>query len=144
MDLGKIYIDHIGIATNSLDEGSKFWNLIGLSNNLPDELVADQGVTTRFFETSKDNSDTQSPPMIELLEPTGKDTPIGKFIEKRGIGIQQLCLRVENIEIVISHLIKNGIRMIDAEPRLGSHGALIAFVHPKSTGGVLVELAQKT
>ena len=60
MDLGKIYIDHIGIATNSLDEGSKFWNLIGLSNNLPDELVADQGVTTRFFETSKDNSATQS------------------------------------------------------------------------------------
>ena len=144
MDLGKIYIDHIGIATNSLDEGSKFWNLIGLSNNLPDELVADQGVTTRFFETSKDNSTTQPPPMIELLEPTGKDTPIGKFIEKRGIGIQQLCLRVENIEKVISHLIDNGIRLIDAEPRLGSHGALIAFVHPKSTGGVLVELAQKT
>ena len=144
MDLGKIYIDHIGIATNSLDEGSKFWNLIGLSNNLPDELVADQGVTTRFFETSKDNSATQPPPMIELLEPTGIDTPIGKFIEKRGIGIQQLCLRVENIEKVISHLIDNGIRMIDAEPRLGSHGALIAFVHPKSTGGVLVELAQKT
>ena len=81
--------------------------------------------------------------MIELLEPTSNDTPIGKFIEKRGIGIQQLCLRVENIEKVISHLIDNGIRMIDAEPRLGSHGALIAFVHPKSTGGVLVELAQK-
>lgn len=143
MDLGKIYIDHIGIATNSLDEGSKFWKLIGLSNNLPDELVADQGVTTRFFETSKDNSDTQSPPMIELLEPTSNDTPIGKFIEKRGIGIQQLCLRVENIEKVINHLIDNGIRMIDTEPRLGSHGTLIAFVHPKSTGGVLVELAQK-
>lgn len=143
MDLGKIYIDHIGIATNSLDEGSKFWKLIGLSNNLPDELVADQGVTTRFFETSKDNSDTQSPPMIELLEPTSNDTPIGKFIEKRGIGIQQLCLRVENIEKVINHLIDNGITMIDVEPRRGSHGALIAFVHPKSTGGVLVELAQK-
>ena len=143
MDLGKIYIDHIGIATNSLDEGSRFWNLIGLSNNLPDELVADQGVITRFFETSKDNSHTQSPPMIELLEPTGNDTPIGKFIEKRGIGVQQLCLRVENIEKVINHLIDNGITMIDSEPRLGSHGALIAFVHPKSTGGVLVELAQK-
>ena len=111
-----------------------------MSNDLPDELLADQGVTTRFFETSKDNSRTQSPPMIELLEPTGKDTPIGKFIEKRGIGIQQLCLRVENIEKVISHIIKNGIRMIYVEPRLGSHGALIAFVHPKSTGGVLVEL----
>lgn len=144
MDLGKIYIDHIGIATNSLDEGSKFWRLMGLSNNLPDELVEDQGVTTRFFETSKIEPSSQSAPMIELLEPTGEDTPIGKFIQKRGIGIQQLCFRVENIEKMISHLIDNGIKMIDVEPRVGSHGALIAFVHPKSTGGVLVELAQKS
>ncbi len=144
MDLGKIYIDHIGIATNSLDEGSKFWRLMGLSNNLPDELVEDQGVTTRFFETSKIEAHSESSPMIELLEPTGEDTPIGKFIQKRGIGIQQLCFRVENIEKMISHLIDNGIKMIDVEPRLGSHGALIAFVHPKSTGGVLVELAQKS
>lgn len=144
MDLGKIYIDHIGIATNSLDEGSKFWRLMGLSNNLPDELVEDQGVTTRFFETSKIEAHSESSPMIELLEPTGEDTPIGKFIQKRGIGIQQLCFRVENIEKMISHLIDNGIKMIDVEPRIGSHGALIAFVHPKSTGGVLVELAQKS
>ena len=144
MDFGKIYIDHIGIATNSLDEGSKFWRLMGLSNNLPDELVEDQGVTTRFFETSKIEGHSKSSPMIELLEPTGEDTPIGKFIQKRGIGIQQLCFRVENLEKMISHLIDNGIKMIDVEPRIGSHGALIAFVHPKSTGGVLVEPAQKS
>ena len=143
MDLGPIFIDHIGIATNSLDEGSKFWELLGLSNNLPDDLVEDQGVTTRFFETSKPNIGDSKVPLIELLEPTSEDTPIGKFIAKRGVGIQQLCFRVQNLELVISHLVDNGIRMIDEKPRKGSHGALIAFVHPKSTGGVLVELTQR-
>lgn len=143
MDLGPIFIDHIGIATNSLDEGSKFWELLGLTNNLPDDLVEDQGVTTRFFETSQPNIDDSKVPLIELLEPTSEDTPIGKFIAKRGVGIQQLCFRVQNLELVISHLVDNGIRMIDEKPRKGSHGALIAFVHPKSTGGVLVELTQR-
>lgn len=143
MDLGPIFIDHIGIATNSLDEGSKFWELLGLSNNLPDDLVEDQGVTTRFFETSQPNTGDSKVPLIELLEPTSEDTPIGKFIAKRGVGIQQLCFRVQNLELVISHLVDNGIRMIDEKPRKGSHGALIAFVHPKSTGGVLVELTQR-
>ena len=143
MDLGPIFIDHIGIATNSLDEGSKFWELLGLTNNLPDDLVEDQGVTTRFFETSQPNFGDSKVPLIELLEPTSEDTPIGKFIAKRGVGIQQLCFRVQNLELVISHLVDNGIRMIDEKPRKGSHGALIAFVHPKSTGGVLVELTQR-
>jgi len=143
MNLGPIYIDHIGIATNSLDEGSKFWELLGLTNNLPDDLVEDQGVTTRFFETSQPIIDDSKVPLIELLEPTSEDTPIGKFIAKRGVGIQQLCFRVQNLELVISHLVDNGIRMIDETPRKGSHGALIAFVHPKSTGGVLVELTQR-
>ena len=143
MDLGPIFIDHIGIATNSLDEGSKFWKLLGLSNKLPDDLVEDQGVTTRFFETSQPKNGDSRVPLIELLEPTSEDTPIGKFIAKRGVGIQQLCFRVQNLELVISHLVDNGIRMIDEKPRKGSHGALIAFVHPKSTGGVLVELTQR-
>ena len=143
MDLGPIFIDHIGIATNSLDEGSKFWELLGLTNNLPDDLVEDQGVTTRFFETSQPNIGDSKVPLIELLEPTSEDTPIGKFIAKRGVGIQQLCFRVQNLELVISHLVDNGIKMIDEKPRKGSHGALIAFVHPKSTGGVLVELTQR-
>jgi methylmalonyl-CoA/ethylmalonyl-CoA epimerase len=80
--------------------------------------------------------------MLEILEPTGEDTPIGKFLSKRGPGIQQLCLRVENIKQVIEHLLENGIKMIDESPRQGVGGAIIAFVHPKSTGGVLVELTQ--
>jgi methylmalonyl-CoA/ethylmalonyl-CoA epimerase len=136
----KIYLDHIGIACDNLDEGSKFWNLIGLTQG-DDELVEDQGVVTRFFSTSSNDPVT---PKIELLEPTGPDTPIGKFLSKRGPGVQQVCFRVENLEETIALLINNGVKMIDTEPRNGAHGALIAFVHPKSTGGVLVELAQKS
>ena len=136
----KIYLDHIGIACDNLDEGSKFWNLIGLTQG-DDELVEEQGVVTRFFSTSSNDPVT---PKIELLEPTGPDTPIGKFLSKRGPGVQQICFRVENLEETIALLINNGVKMIDTEPRNGAHGALIAFVHPKSTGGVLVELAQKS
>ena len=136
----KIYLDHIGIACDNLDDASKFWNLIGLLQG-DDELVEDQGVVTRFFSTSSNDPTT---PKIELLEPTGTDTPIGKFLSKRGPGVQQVCFRVENLEEMIALLINNGVKMIDTEPRNGAHGALIAFVHPKSTGGVLVELAQKS
>ena len=135
----KIYLDHIGIACENLDDSSSFWSLLGLIQG-DDELVEDQGVTTRFFSTSKNDPTT---PKIELLEPTGEDTTIGKFLSKRGPGVQQVCFRVENIESVISLMLENGIQMIDTVPRKGAHGAMIAFVHPKSTGGVLVELAQK-
>ena len=136
----KIYLDHIGIACENLDEASKFWNLIGLLQG-DDELVEDQGVVTRFFSTS---SNDPTSPKIELLEPTGQNTPIGKFLSKRGAGVQQVCFRVENLEEMIKLLIDNGVVMIDTEPRNGAHCALIAFVHPKSTCGVLVELAQKS
>jgi len=135
----KIYLDHIGIACENLDDSSSFWSLLGLIQG-DDELVEDQGVTTRFFSTSEKDPST---PKIELLEPTGEDTPIGKFLSKRGPGVQQVCFRVEDIESVISLMLENGIQMIDTVPRKGAHGAMIAFVHPKSTGGVLVELAQK-
>jgi methylmalonyl-CoA/ethylmalonyl-CoA epimerase len=80
--------------------------------------------------------------MIELLQPTSEDTPIGKFLAKRGPGIQQLCFRVEKLQPLIDYLLDNGIQMIDTEPKLGAGGSKIAFVHPKSTGGVLVELKQ--
>ena len=136
----RIEIDHIGIATNSLDEGSKFWKLLGLQSNGNDEFIEDQGVLTRFFPLSNSVSNG---PNIELLEPSGPDTPIGKFLEKRGVGIQQLCLSVDNLEELISHLIENGIKMIDKVPRKGAHNSIIAFVHPKSTGGVLIELKQR-
>ena len=132
-------MDHIGIACDDLDQSSNFWKLIGLLQG-DDELVEDQGVVTRFFSTSSNDPIT---PKIELLQPTGPDTPIGKFLSKRGPGVQQVCFRVEDLEAMIALLLENDIQMIDNEPRKGAHGALIAFVHPKSTGGVLVELAQK-
>lgn len=136
----RIEIDHIGIATNTLEEGSKFWTILGLEAQGLDDFVEDQGVTTRFFPLS--SSDSKGP-NIELLEPSGPDTPIGKFLQKRGEGIQQLCLSVDNLELMITHLINNGIKMIDQIPRKGAHNSIIAFVHPKSTGGVLVELKQR-
>jgi methylmalonyl-CoA/ethylmalonyl-CoA epimerase len=136
----KIVLDHIGIATEDLEGGSKFWSLIGLHRGDSDELVADQGVTTRFFST--DMGSDENPPKIELLEPTSEDTPIGKFLAKRGAGIQQICFRVEDILSMINLLKENGIVMIDEIPRIGAEGKNIAFVHPKSTGGVLVELTQ--
>ena len=90
-----ITIDHIGIASTSLDEGSQFWRLIGLTAKGEDDHVEDQGVVTRFFPLGQvDHSETN----IEILEPTGPDTPIGKFLGKRGPGIQQLCLAVDDLE----------------------------------------------
>ena len=136
----KVRLDHIGIAVNNLDEGERFWRLLGLIPEDDDEEVIEQGVITRFIPIAENK---QKPALIELLEPTGDDTPIGKFIAKRGIGIQQICFEVEDINLMIEHLINSGIKMIDLEPRIGSKNSLIAFVHPKSTGGVLVELSQK-
>ena len=136
----RIEIDHIGIATHTLEEGSKFWTLLGLQSQGEDDFVEDQGVTTRFFPLSSSKS---KQPNIELLQPSGPHTPIGKFLAKRGEGIQQLCLSVDNLEKMIIHLIDNGIKMIDETPRKGAHNSVIAFVHPKSTGGVLVELKQR-
>ena len=130
----KIYLDHIGIACENLEDSSGFWKLLGLIQG-EDELVEDQGVKTRFFSTSDNDPKV---PKIELLEPTSEDTPIGKFIAKRGPGVQQVCFRVEDIVECIRILIDNDVKMIDEIPRNGAHGAKIAFVHPKSTGGVLV------
>jgi len=136
----RITIDHIGIAAKTLDEGSIFWQLLGLVSKGNDEVVEDQGVRTRFFPLDASGDETTN---IEILEPTGPDTPIGRFLSKRGPGIQQLCLAVDDLESVISHLISNGITMIDETPRKGAHNSIIAFVHPKSTGGILVELKQR-
>ena len=141
MSFGPVTLDHIGIATESLVDGSPFWTLIGLTQGAQDERVEDQGVTTRFFAT--DEGLQRPPAKIELLEPTGPDTPIGRFLERRGPGVQQVCFRVGDLEGMIQHLMANGVHMIDETPRKGAGGMRIAFVHPKSTGGVLVELASK-
>ncbi|MBS72522.1 MAG: methylmalonyl-CoA epimerase [Thermoplasmata archaeon] len=136
--MSKIRLDHIGIAVNNLEEGAKFWQLLGL---VPDDKSLqniEQGVNIMFFSTKEGD-----PTQIELLEPLDSDSPIAKFINKRGTGVQQLAFEVENISEMIAHLIDNNIQMIDNIAKSGSHGSKIAFVHPKSTGGVLVELVQK-
>ena len=135
-----IEIDHIGIAVNSLDHRTPFWVALGLIMGEDEELPND-GVIARFFSTS---GESDVPPRIELLQATSPESPIGRFIEKRGEGIQQIAFRVENIEHTISILLENGVQMIDDIPRIGAHGSMIAFVHPKSTGGVLVEIVQRT
>ena len=139
-DIMIIRLDHIGIAVNDLEEGEMFWRLLGLVPENEDEEVSDQGVITRFIPISHE---LQQPAMIELLQPTGDDTPIGRFIAKRGVGIQQICFQVDDLDKLIRKLLDAGITMIDETPKIGSKNCRIAFVHPKSTGGVLVELSEK-
>ena len=133
-----IRLDHIGIAVNDLQQGAKFWELLGLIPSKDVEVNEEQGVNILFLSTSKGPA-----PDIELLEPTGENTPIGQFINKHGPGIQQLAFEVDDILQMISHLESNGVDMIDETPQIGAEGNKIAFVHPRSTGGVLVELVQK-
>ena len=133
--MNDVSIDHIGIASESIEAASRFWELLGFKP--ADEHVNDeQGVRIKMFEGSGLTS------RLELLEPLGPDTPLGRFISKRGIGIQQLAVKVGDIESTISLLMESGVRMIDEQPMKGASGSMIAFVHPSSAGGVLVELVE--
>lgn len=128
-------IDHLGIAVGSIEEGKKFWtDVLGLTFE-GSETVAEQKVTTGFFPVGESE--------IELLESTAPDGPVAKFIEKRGEGIQHVAFRVENIEEALEELKSKGIKLIDEKPRVGVGGARIAFLHPKSTNGILVELCER-
>ena len=93
-------------------------------------------VRVGFFETLNKTT-------IELLEPTAEDSPIAKFLSKRGPGIHHICFRVEGLDAMVQHLKDQGVRLINEEPRVGAHNCRVVFVHPKSTGGVLVELSEK-
>jgi methylmalonyl-CoA/ethylmalonyl-CoA epimerase len=128
-------IDHLGIAVKSIDQGKSFWtDALGLELK-GSETVAEQKVTTAFFPVGESE--------VELLESTAPDGPIANYIEKKGEGIQHVAFRVENIEAALSELKDKGIRLIDERPRIGAGGAKIAFLHPKSTNGVLVELCER-
>lgn len=128
-------VDHIGIAVKSLDETLKFYEgVLGLELQ-GTEVVEEQKVKVAFLPVG----DTE----VELLESTAEDGPIAKFIEKKGEGIQHIAFRVPNIEEAIAELMEKGVKMIDEKPRYGAGGAKIAFCHPKSTNGVLVELSER-
>jgi len=128
-------IDHLGIAVNSIAEGQNFWtDVLGLKFE-GDETVEQQKVKTAFFPVGESE--------VELLESTSPEGPIAKFIEKKGEGIQHVAFRVANIEEALAELKQKGVRLIDEKPRIGAGGAKIAFLHPKSTAGVLVELCER-
>ncbi len=128
-------IDHLGIAVNSIEEAKKlFHNILGLKFE-GTETVQEQKVTTAFFPVGDSE--------VELLESTAPDGPIAKYLEKRGEGIQHIAFRVENLEEALAELKEKGIRLIDEKPRKGAGGAKIAFLHPKSTHGVLIELSER-
>jgi len=130
-----LQIDHLGIAVNSIEEGKNFWSdVLGLRFEGA-ETVAEQKVTTAFFPVGESE--------VELLESTSPDGPVAKYIEKRGQGIQHIAFRVDDIEAALAELKEKGIQLIDEQPRHGAGGAKIAFLHPKATGGVLVELCQR-
>lgn len=120
-----------------METGSTFWKLLGLSQG-DDERNDEQGVDIRFFDTELGTNATR----IELLSPTGEDTPIRRFLDKKGAGIQQIAFRVDDLDLLLSRLNDEGVRLINETPTEGAHGSRIAFVHPSSTGGVLVELIE--
>jgi len=128
-------IDHIGIAVKSLAEAGKFYtDILGLT--IDDiENVADQKVNVAFLPITGSE--------VELLESTESDGPVAKYIDSRGEGIQHMAFRVENIEEALRELKEKGVRLIDQEPRKGAGGAKIAFIHPKETNGVLIEICER-
>jgi methylmalonyl-CoA/ethylmalonyl-CoA epimerase len=127
-------IDHIGIATRGIEESLGFWrDALGLEV-AHTETVEEQGVRVAMLPAGE--------PRVELLEPTGPDSPVARFLEKRGPGIHHVAVRVADIRAALARLKAEGARLIDEEPRVGAGGCLVAFVHPAASGGVLLELVQ--
>jgi methylmalonyl-CoA epimerase len=127
-------VDHIGIATKSIEEGLAVWrDTLGLEVHSSDE-IKEQGVKICMLAVG----DTH----VELLEPLGDETSVGKFLAKRGPGLHHIAIEVADIRGALAQLKQRGARLIDETPRVGAGGSLIAFVHPSSTNGVLLELVQ--
>ncbi|MDZ7830478.1 MAG: methylmalonyl-CoA epimerase [Desulfobacterales bacterium] len=128
-------VDHLGIAVNDIHAAKAFWtDILGLPFE-GEETVSEQKVKTAFFPVGESE--------VELLESTEPDGPIAKYIEKKGQGIQHVAFRVDDIAQALAELKEKGVRLIDETPRQGAGGAKIAFLHPKATNGVLVELCER-
>jgi len=130
-----VKIDHIGIATRGIDETARFWCEALDLDITETEEVPEQKVRVVMLGIGESH--------IELLEATSDDSPISKFLERRGPGIHHIAVRVHDIRRTLAELKQKGGRLIDEEPRVGARGCLVAFVHPSSTGGVLLELVQQ-
>ena len=128
-------IEHVGIAVNDLNSISEiFGELLGLDLHRR-EKVDDQQVITDIYHAGKDK--------LEFLKATSPDSPIAKFLDKRSERMHHIALIVDNIQLALNYLNENDVQLIDSSPRIGAEGLQIAFIHPKSTGGVLVELCEK-
>ncbi|UCD72107.1 MAG: methylmalonyl-CoA epimerase, partial [Syntrophobacterales bacterium] len=121
-------IDHIAIAVHDIDEAAKFYSDTLKLDLTGVEVVTEQKSKVGFFKIGESN--------IELVQPTSDDSPLVKFLETKGPGIHHICLEVDDIEREVEELMKRGARMIDEKPRLGAHNTRVAFIHPKSSGGV--------
>jgi len=128
-------LDHIGIAVKSIDAATKIYEDLGLHIEHV-ETVDTQKVRTAFLSVGDAN--------LELLEPSGPDSTIAKYIEKRGEGIHHICLRVDDLEAQLARLKERGYRLINEAPVPGAHGCRVAFLHPAAGNGVLIELSEKT
>jgi methylmalonyl-CoA/ethylmalonyl-CoA epimerase len=127
-------LDHVGIAVHSLDEAIPLWESLVGAPAEGRERVESQGVEVVFVGRGAGR--------VELLAPTRADSPVARFLEKRGPGVHHLCYRVAEIHAALQHFSEQGLQLIDQAPRPGAHGHQVAFLHPKSTGGALVELLQ--
>lgn len=135
-ELKDCILDHIAIAVKSIDTSKKIWEDMGLTFAPEIEIVEDQKVKTAFAHVDVNAH-------IELLEPTSTESTIHKFIEQKGEGIHHLCFKVPDVKKKTEELTALGYRFIYPEPRIGAGGCLVNFMHPKSTGGVLIELSQR-
>ena len=128
-------IEHVGIAVKDLNSISEiFGELLGLDLQSR-EKVDDQQVITDIYHAGKDK--------LEFLKATSPDSPIAKFLEKRAEGVHHIALIVDNIQLALNYLNENDVQLIDKSPRIGAEGLQIAFIHPKTTGGILIELCEK-
>jgi methylmalonyl-CoA epimerase len=129
-------VDQVSVAVKDLDDATRIYQgILGLRAT-HDETVADQGVKTRFFPLPGHMT------TVEALVGLGPDTPVGKFMAKRGPGVHHIAFRVDDLAAELARLKAMGVQLIDTEPRKGAEGKLIAFIHPKETAGVLIELCQ--
>lgn len=126
-------VNHVAVAVPDIEEAAKFWKLLGLEMS-GRETVPTNKVRVGFIPVGESR--------IELVQPDSPDSPVAKFIEQRGPGIQHLCLEVDNLDAEVARLKAAGVRLINETPVAGAHGYRVVFVHPKSTGGVLLELSQ--
>ena len=137
-----IGVNHIGIATKRIPDTQNFFESLLKLSHRGQEDVLDQKTRTIFFSSSHESDQI---PRLELLEDLADgEGPIGKFIDKKGGGIHHIALQVDNVQNAIDELLAEGVQMVDRRPRDGAHKTKVAFVHPKSTGGLLVELVEET